>query len=518
MDFDLLFRNALIIDGTGERSAFRGDLGVKGDCIAAIGDLAEAEAANEFDISGRILCPGFIDVHIHSEIAIMGGLDQFSSVRQGVTTHLLAPDGFGWAGLAKDPAVELWEYTRFSVGNVERIPIPLEIEEYLNLFEGHAPVNVYPQVPHCAIRLAVMGWSTRSARGDEILEMERLTRDWMEAGAGALNLGLDYQPTANASFQEMVALCRVAREYGGIYAAHIRYRLLGRYRAWMETVELAKAADIPVHISHERVDDEVEPVLELVEREDVDLTFESYLYAGGMTHPTMRLPMEYQVGSPAAVLFRLQDAHVRQRCLAFLKDDLKGMDPVIGHTRSGRFTGEKLSAVAVRRKQPLEVCLYDLILEEEGLQTYVMPWPVSAEAAAATLDRTVQHPRMMVASDAVYNVPFSHPRSHGCFPRVLGEFVRERNRISLESAVFKMTGFPAGRFGVPNRGEIAVGKAADLVVFDPDSVAGPSSWESPHLLPIGIEHVAVSGKIVIEDGKPTGALPGRLLRNEGKRR
>ena len=515
MTFDTLIKNGTVVDGTGKTDPFSADLGITGDRIAAVGNLEDTQSKATVDATNQIVCPGFIDVHVHSEIALLGGRDQYAEVCQGVTTQLLAPDGFGWAGLSSEKARELWTYTRFSVGQTDLTPNWPTIEDYLGLFPGRSPANVYPQVPHCAVRLNVMGWAPRPATDDELSQMADLTRAWMDAGAGALNLGLDYQPSANADFRELVTLCKVAAEYDGIYAAHVRYHTLGRQVAWGETLALAREADIPVHISHERVDNETGPLLERADREDIDLTFESYLYPAGMTHMLMMLPMKYQTGSPNEVFARLEDPAVRAECLPELKDRLGRGDQIVGYTDSGKHIGQTLSEVAAVAGQPLEAFAYDLIREEQEHQAFVFPWQVPPETAEATVTHTATHPRMMIASDGVFNIPHPHPRGFGCFTRVLGHFVRERNLLSLQEAVHKMSGFPASRFGLKDRGEIAPSKAADLVIFNPNTVATQSTFDRPIQPPVGISQVLVNGEIAVQDGAPTGKLPGHVLRHQG---
>lgn len=513
MTFDLIIQNGTIIDGTGKTPAYQADIGIINDRIQTIGDLSAAQATQIIDAKDHIVSPGFIDVHVHSEIALLTGIHRHAEVQQGITTQLLAPDGFGWTGLSPERTQELWTYTRFSVGNVD-IPLGWQTpEDYLALFEGNSPANVFSQVPHCALRLAVCGWDDRPATDDEIAQMADLTRQWMEAGAGVLNLGLDYQPSANADFRELVALCKVAAEYDGIYAAHVRYHTIGRKAAWEETVALSKAANIPVHISHERVDAEADEWLEEIDKEDIDLTFESYLYPAGMTHMYMMLPMKYQVGSPDEVNERLSDPTIKAESLVELKQWLGRGDQVVGYTGSNRYIGKSLTELAQENNTTPEEFAYNLLCEEHEHQAFVFPWQVDPEDAAKTVTRTATHPRMMVASDGIYNIPHPHPRGFGCFARVLGHFVRERNLLSLEEAVYKMSGFPAQRFGIPDRGELAQGKAADIVVFDPKTVDAQSTFENPTQPPVGIPYVIVNGKVVIENGRPTEALPGRVVRH-----
>ena len=511
MSFSLIIRNGDVIDGTGDRPPFRADVGVTGDVITAVDDLSTAKADCEIAASGRVVSPGFIDVHVHGEIALIGTPDQYGEVQQGITTQLLAPDGFGWARLAGARAQELWEYTLFAYGNVDIEPPWNSIDDYLSLFDRRTPSNVVSQVPHCAIRAEVMGWEARVATDDELKQMEALTREWMEAGACALNLGLAYQPSSSADFRELVALCKVVAEYDGIYAAHQRYHILGREPAWRETMDLSREAGIPVHVSHERVDEISGPLLDEVEREDIDLTFESYLYSAGMTHMTMMLPMEYQHGSPVEVLERLRDPAVRANSLPVLREKLGIADQICGFTRSGKHTGRRLRDLAQEANSSPESFAYDLLLEEAGLQAFVFPWQVPEEEAQHAVEATARHPLMMIASDGIYNIPHPHPRGMGCFARVLGEFVRDRGILTLEEAVSRMSAFPADRFRIPDRGRIEVGRAADLVLFDPDTVAAQSTYENPRRPPLGIDDVIVNGEAVIAEGVPTGVMSGRVV-------
>ena len=210
MQFDYIIHGGKVVDGTGEREPFPADVGVIDDRIAAIGKLDSAQANQRINAAGHVISPGFIDVHVHSEISLLGGRDQLGAVRQGVTTQLTAPDGFGWAPLPPDRAREMWRYTQFAIGDVELNLDWHTVEDYLSIFPGNTPANVYPQVPHCAVRLRAMGWDPRPATDEELDAMVETTREWLEAGAGCLCLGLDYQPSANADLRELVTLCKLA--------------------------------------------------------------------------------------------------------------------------------------------------------------------------------------------------------------------------------------------------------------------------------------------------------------------
>ncbi len=514
MQFDYVILGGTIVDGTGKRAPYKADVGVSHDKIVAIGKLDAPQAHYTIDAKDQVVSPGFIDVHIHGEIALLGGRDQMGSVRQGVTTQLTAPDGFGWAPLPPKKARELWHYTQFAYGDTDLSLDWNTVEAYLGEFVGRIPANLYPQVPHCAVRLEAMGWDARPATDEELSQMLKTTREWLDAGAGCLCLGLDYQPSANSDLRELVTLSKLAKEYGAIYAAHIRYRTVGRKKAWEETLEIARQSGIPVHISHERVDQESAELLDRVDREGIDLSFESYLYTAGMTHLTMMLPLEYQIGSMEHRLEVLRRPETREKSLPYLRDSIgPDGDQIVGYTGSGRFVGMTLAQAAESEGKSWDQFAYDLMIDEDGIETFVFPWQTPREDHEACLDETAVHPRMMIASDGVYNIPHPHPRGYGCFVQFLGRYVRNRKLLSLEEAIYKMSGYPAERFGIGDRGRIAEGLAADLVVFNPETVSDCSTWDNPVEPPIGVHWVLVNGIPVVKEGTLTAQLPGRVLRH-----
>ena len=511
--YSCIIRGGSIVDGSGKCAPFAADVGIRGDRIAAVGDLSAARAPCEIDARGCLVSPGFVDVHVHGELALLGGRDRLAAVRQGVTTQLTSPDGFGWAPLSIDRAREFFRYTQFIYGDVELAFDPTTVERYLDTFRDRIPINLYPQVPHGAVRLGAMGWEPRPATENELAVMVDATQAWMDAGAGALCTGLDYLPSIYADLHELVTLSRVVADYGGIYAAHVRKQVLGSVGAWQETFEIAQRAGIPVHISHERVDGTTGPLLEQADREGVDLSFDLYLYPAGMTHLARLLPLDIQAGHPEEMFRRMRSQDARSRALPHLRHGLGASgDPIIGYTGSGRYVGMPLSRAAASAGKSREAFAYDLILEEHGVEASIIPWPLSEADSARVIEQTATHPRLMIASDGVYNIPHPHPRGYGCFARVLRQFVRQKKQLSWEQAVYRMSGFPARRFGLADRGQIAEGLAADLVVLDPDKVADRATWEHPLEPAVGIEWVLVNGEPVIARGAPTFKLPGRILK------
>lgn len=516
MYFDVLIKGGTVVDGSGQRPGFRADVGIVGDKIAAVDRIEGAEAAEVIDATGKVVSPGFIDVHVHSEIALLGGPHRYGGLLQGVTTHLLAPDGFGWAPLPADLGREMWSYTLFAYGEADLTvdwPTP---EAYLSLFAGNTPANVVPQVPHCAVRLAVIGWEPRPATDAELEAMKRITRQWMEAGAVCLCLGLDYQPSAFSTTEELIELSKVVREFDGVYAAHIRNNGLGKVGAWRETMEIGERANIPVHISHEFVNPVTEPLLEEAAQR-CDLTFESYMYPAGCTHLTLLLPLWAQAGGNEALRRRLKVPEDRRRMAEALEAVLAqraamGGDVVMAANQTGRYIGRGVVELARELGMGLGELAVRLLEEEDPYALMVMHHGGTPQDHRTMIEKTINHPRMMVASDGIYHGPHGHPRGYGCFARVLRLCVRELQAVSLEQAIYKMSGFPAERFRIKDRGLLRPGYGADIVIFDPETVADRSTWEEPWLEPVGIDRVLVNGESVVAGGRPTGALPGRVLR------
>jgi N-acyl-D-amino-acid deacylase len=519
VNLDLLIRGGTVVDGTGS-PGMTADVGVRADRIVAVGTLADASAADVVDATGRIVCPGFIDVHVHSETALRGNGDIWGSVLQGVTTHLTAPDGFGWAPLPEGAAADLWRSTAFAYGQADLAPSWPTVERYLDSFAGTLPVNVVPMVPHQAVRFAVLGWDPRPADPGELDRMSELTRMWMEAGAVGLNTGLDYQPAASSDTRELVELARVVAGFGGIYAAHIRYAGVGRPAAYRESIQIGRDAGIPVRVSHETVDDETEPLLDEARLTGVDLGIDWYAYPAGSSHLLVLLPPDDQVGGYDAVIERVRDPVHRRRIGDFLEERLRETNDAGGHeyfsdTHSGRHIGRSIAEIAAERGTPLGETAVDLIVEESPEALLVFRRPYSEAVFESLARRTLTRPEFIVSSDGIYHGARPHPRGYGTFARILGRYVRELGVLGLEDAVRRMSGLPAERFAIRDRGRIANGLAADLVVFDPATVSDRATWEEPRLHAIGIDAVVVNGQVVAADGRPTGRLPGRVVSRTG---
>lgn len=523
MEFDVIIRGGTVVDGSRDATAARADVGIQGDRIAAIeppGALAGATGALEIDATGRIVSPGFIDAHTHTETALPvdGAKGRFANLLQGVTTILTAPDGFGWAPLSAEKARELWRSTIFATGPGDFDFDWTTPEKYLAIFDRGIPENVVPMAPHNAIRFAAMGWEPRVATDAELDTMRRATRQWMEAGAVGLNGGLDYQPGANSDTRELVELSKVVGEYGGVYAAHMRYSGVGIRDAFRETMRVSTEAKIPVSVAHYQYEQGSREWIDEAEAAgEADFSFESYMYPAGSTHFLMSLPLSEQVGGPDALQERMRDPAYRDTVIAGLQlaTDRPATTKArawFSETRTGRFIGQTIPEAA--ESLGITVPEFIRVLVEEELPDALLVYHrgFTDEEFEPTVRATISHPRMMVASDGIAHSALPHPRGAGCFARVLRYQVREIGAVSLEHAIHKMSGFVAERYRIGDRGLLRKGYGADIVIFDANTVADRATWTEPRLEPVGIDAVIVNGRVVADHGRLTGDLPGRVLR------
>ena len=524
---DLLIAGGQVLDGTGAPAA-RADVGVRGDAIVGVGDLAREPAGRIIDARGRVVTPGFIDMHSHSDWRLWANRRAESKIRQGVTTEVVGNCGFSPAPISEEFAAEMPGFALFSGPEMDfrwR-----SFGEYLARYrDGGTAVNVVHLVGHGAIRLAAMGFARRAPTAREQAAMERLMDDAMAQGAWGLSTGLIYAPGSYAETEEIVGIARCAARAGGLYASHIRGEAGTLLDATREAIRIGREAKIPVQISHVKAAGrpnwgKVRESLELVDAaraEGLDVQGDVYPYTASSTTARTLLPDWVLESGIDAMVERLGQRDVRVRIRAELtgggRDLLRGLSwsDILIAFAPGRpiVAGRRLSDVAAADGRDGLDALIELVASERGRASVIL-----FQIDEADLRRALVHPHVMVGSDGsalAATGPLSqgspHPRSYGTFPRVLGRYARDEAVLSLPAAVHKMTGLPARRLGLRARGVLRAGARADLVVLDAAQVGDRATYESPHQYPEGIDAVVVNGQVVVQSGEHTGALPGRVL-------
>ncbi len=516
--FDLFLRNGRIIDGSGQ-TWFHGGVGVTGDTVTIVrSGEADVEAGRVIDVNGSVVCPGFIDMHSHSDLVLLSNPRHEVKLRQGVTTELMGMDGLSYAPSSPGKLEQLLYYLAAVNGMPPEGVRWGSVREYLDLFEGRVACNVAFMAPHAAIRVEAMGWDDRLPTGPELARMRELARQAMQDGAFGFATGLTYPPGAYSDTNELVAVSQAIADLGGMYMTHARYtlgdRLLDPFR---EAIEIGRRAGVPVHISHYHnpVDGMGQQMVGLVDEgrnSGVDVTFDQYPYAAASTVLHSLLPYWVHSGGPSALLGRIRQQAVR--------DEIgDAVEPMWGLTldhyifanvpRNKEWEGRSLGDLARYQGKRMVDAICDMLIEEDLEVSFV-----ARTGNPDNIRTIVRHPAQMVGSDGIMTGDWPNPRTYGTFPYVLGQFCREEGLFRLEDAVRRMTSAPAQRLGLQDRGILRDGMKADIVVFNPDTVRANATFEEPKQFPDGISHVLVNGQMVVDNGSHTGALPGRALRSQ----
>jgi len=527
---DLVLRGAVVLDGTGA-PGLEADVAVTGGRIAAIGRVGESGGV-EIDLEGLVLAPGFIDIHSHADLSLLVNPRAESRIRQGVTTEVVGQDGSS-VGPWSD---ETFEATRDRYQSQYGVEIDFrDVGGFMDrLDRDGAAVNLATMVGHGTIRGTVVGAADRPAAPDELARMADMVGQALAAGAVGLSSGLEYTPGGFAPRQELVELARALAGTGLPYASHMRNEDDELLAAVEETLHVGRVAQVPIQISHLKAQGErnwwkaaaVLGAIEQARATGVDVHFDRYPYVAYATGLSNLFPAWARDGGTAAFLARLGDPSERERLERYCRDKvalLGSWDAVqITSTRSGRnrwAEGRHLGELAEERGRDPYQLTVDLLIEEDNA-VGMIGFGMSEEDTA----RILSHPLGMVCSDGGAFAPYGplsggspHPRAYGSFPRLLGHYVRERGDLTLESAVHKVTGMPSAKLGLEGRGLLAAGAFADLVAFDPDTVADGATFTEPHAYPTGIPLVVVNGVVTIRDGEQTGQLGGRAIRGSAYR-
>ena len=515
--YDVVFRNARILDGTGA-PWYRGDVAVKDGRVVKVG-VAETTGREETDCSGIYLCPGFIDMHSHSDEALVTTPTADSKVTQGVTLEVIGQCGASAAPRGMRPEDESDE------GDEALKYTWTGMESYLNLIEKNGiSVNVIALVGHGTIRRQAMGTVMRAPTSDEMNLMKRLVAEAMDQGAWGMSTGLIYVPGVYAGTDELIDLARVVSSRRGIYFTHLRNEGAKLIEAIEEALRIGKEADLPVQISHFKSAGKanwgkVAPAIEVIEearRSGIDVTADQYPYVASSTGLGAFLPPWVWEGGKEAALSRMRDPIERQRIINSLAGQDVWSNLVIANVScvlDAGFVGKSIAdtgkALGV---SPEEACVG--LLERNSGTVQVVNFSMSEDDVRTVM----KQPWVMVGSDAqalkretARGQP--HPRSYGTFARIIGKYVREEKTLRLEEAIRKMTSLPAMRLGLQDRGLIREGMWADLVLFNAEEVADEATYINPHRYARGILRVLVNGIDVVRDGKHTGSRPGHVLRH-----
>ena len=534
--YDVLLRGGRIVDGSGN-PWFSGDLAIRGDRIAAIGNLKDARARRTIDAKGLVVAPGFIDMLGQSELTVLVDPRVPSKITQGITTELTGEGG------------SVAPQTSFTIEDMLPGIAEYKISIDWRDFEGYfrrlktrgSAINFAHLVGATQVRQAVLKSDDRLPVAAELEAMKRHVARAMEAGAFGLSSSLIYPPASFSDTHELVELAKVAAQYGGIYASHIRNEADDITAALREAETIGEQAKIPVEIWHFKCAgrknwgrmQEVKDEIESARGRGIDMTADIYPYPASSTGLAASLPPTASEGGVARLVARLKDKDERARIRAEVEHPTGGWESlfhnvggpdgvlVVGvRTQANKpLQGKRLSEIArLRGKDPIET-MFDLLVEENGSVDCVYFAMSEDDVRAAMTAPWVSFncDNAGVSPEGVLGASSCHPRAYGTFPRVLGVYVRQEKVLRLEDAVRKMTSLPAQKLGLRDRGLLRPGMYADITVFDPEKVIDRATFDAPHQFSEGIVHVFVNGVPVVDQGKITGRVPGRILRGPGYR-
>jgi N-acyl-D-aspartate/D-glutamate deacylase len=526
--YDLLLVGGQVIDGTGSPPQ-RADVAVFGDRIVEVGQLAGRPAGRTIDVTGLTVAPGFIDVQGQSGTTLLADGRGESHLRQGITSEII--------GEGSSPA--FWSSQTAEPETLAPLGVSFDWSGFGQygdrLRQRGIAINLGTLVPASQVRREVIGLDNRPASPDELARMEALVDKAMQDGAFGLSSALIYVPGSFASTEELIALAKAAARHKGIYVSHVRGESFRLFEALDEAVRIGREASLPVVVFHLKVAarknwgrmNEAIARLEEAQKSGVNVSATMYPYTAGGTNLNATLPLWVQEGGRDTMLERLKDPAIRARARKEIETTIDGWENLIlGSTFEGiqvssipadapdqSVIGKRITEIAQARKQDVWDTYFSLIQETGGRvgALFHMMSEDDVKTGLAWPRVTIGTDSAAVRSDGPLSRGSPHPRAYGTFPRVLKEYVRDGQVLSLPEAIRRMTSAAAAQFQILDRGTIRPGMFADLVVFDPALVADPATYEKPHQYAIGIPHVIVNGVPAVLDGTVTDARPGRVL-------
>ena len=523
-DYDLIIRNGQILDGSGNPS-YRGDLAITADTIAAIGDLSDATATEIIDAGGLAVAPGFINMLSWANVSLLHDGRSMGDIYQGVTLEVMG-EGTSMGPLTSKMKQEMAD----DQGDITYNISWTSLGEYLEhlVARGVSP-NVASFVGNGTLRRHVIGYENRPATNEELNQMKELAREAMREGAVGISSSLLYAPSAYADTQELIELAKVASEYDGMYISHIRNEGDNLLESIDELLTIAREADVRSEVYHLKASgvdnwykmDEAIDMIQAARDSGLSVTADMYNYPASSTGLHVQLPGWVRDGGIDAMIDRLANPSYRDSILSDIEFShtpdkilLVGFQNPNLRVHQGKY----LSDLSAEMGKTPEETMVDLIVEDDS-RIQVVYFSMSEE----NMVKKVQQPWMSFCSDAGSYAPegvflnySTHPRAYGSFARLLAKYVREDRVISLEEAIRKLTSLPAENLRLEKRGALKVGHFADVVVFDPSTIRDNATFEEPHQLASGVEHVWVNGGHVLKNGEHTGHTPGRVVRGPGR--
>ncbi len=522
--FDLIIKSGDVIDGT-KRVRFRADVGVVGDRIVEISAIDAALGRRVIDATGKIVSPGFIDVHTHADGWLLKTPNFVSKTTQGFTTEIIMADGISYAPVNKHTVHE-WLYYMRTINGLQFADYEgwESVGDFLNLLDHRSAQNVATHVPYANVRTLACGFGRQSPDDTQMALISAEITQSMEAGAVGLSTGLDYIVQCHADSTELTEACRAIAPYQGLYVTHIRYKK-GILAGLQEAVMIAKNAGVPLHVSHLKggaqgqasVDEQLLHYIDTVACNEVDFSFDVYPYQPTSTMLHSLFPYEIWDAGPFGVAQRLRDPVMQTRAAANLRalDLANTFIAWLPSKANSRYQGQSLQAYCEAINLPPIEAFVNLLIEENLAVLLVFRL-----GDDALINPYLTHPKFMLGSDGIFQTDgIVHPRQFGSATRIIGRCVRDLNLFSLEEAIHKMTAFPAARFGLKQRGVLATGNFADITIFDPETVQDNATYDNPQQLSLGIDAVLVNGTPIVVAGVPVsefdGLPPGRALRFNG---
>ena len=526
-DYDIVIKNGKVVTGDGS-SWVSADIGIRDGKIVKVGYIKNPQASKVINATGKFVAPGFIDMHNHSDLSVFSHPEAVGLLLQGVTTVVTGNCGFSAAPVAKETKHLLEAYWS-TLG-----PLPVDItwstfSEYLESLDKIKPaVNIVPLVGHGALRIAVMGFEARAPSREEMEKMKDLLREAMKAGAFGMSTGLIYPPGSYSSTEELIELAKVLREYGGIYASHIRGESYTLIEAVKEAIEIGEKAGVPVQISHHKAAGrdnwgKVKETLKLMSEarnRGVEVSCDVYPYTAGMTMLAATLPRWVHEGGVEALLKRIGDPEIRKKIIEHIETDVRTWENfiklagwegiVISYSETCKeCEGKNLAEISRTWGMDPYETLFELLLRDKARSTMIIHLMQEEDVI-----EVIKHSLSVIGSDSWIMPPKGkpHPRFFGTFPRVIKRYVKDLGVLRLEEAIMKMTYATAKKLRLGDRGLIVPGFKADIVVFDLARIADKATFEDPVQFPEGIDYVIVNGAIAVEEGTVTGLREGKVIR------